>query len=45
LGSETIAEGNKTAGIPLENRKKIKIYKVVKGLEPKNPNQMNILAA
>ena len=33
----------KVESIPLENRKKMEIYTVMKDLEPRNPNQLNIL--
>lgn len=33
----------KIESIPLENRKKMEIYTVMKELEPRNPNQLNIL--
>lgn len=33
----------KVESMPLENRKKMEIYTVMKELEPKNPNQLNIL--
>ncbi|MEX2565694.1 MAG: IS3 family transposase [Cyclobacteriaceae bacterium] len=33
----------KITSIPLENRKKMEIYTAIKDLEPRNPNQLNIL--